>query len=122
MGHIPSEVGGPSVECAVTGSDQALVAWELLTQWRLPVVVAEAVRWARVPLQAPASRREAALLHIATRLSAPLSRSEDVTALRLGIDRAVWAGAGLKGPSLNGLPDRVAQDYAELSAWVGPAD
>lgn len=122
MGTAPDESGGPSVECAVIGSQQAIVAAELLAHWRLPAVVAEAIQWSRVPLSAPGSRREAAILHIATRLSAPLARGEEPLPSGMAIDDGIWAAAGLTGVALDALPGRVIRDYEELSAWLRASD
>lgn len=113
-GRIPYEDGGPSIECAVTGSNLALVAGELLDRWRLPASVVEAVRWARIPREAQHYRQRAALVHLGSRLSAPLARGLHQAAAELVLDDEVRAAAGLPSGCLATVVDRVTAEFETL--------
>lgn len=117
-GRVPDEGGGPSIECAVTGWPQALVGAELLTQWRLPEAVVEAVRWSPAPLQAPAYRREAALVHVGSRLSAPLDRGELSAAAAMTVDEQILAAAGLADGAVAAVTGTVQHRFEALSALL----
>lgn len=118
-GRIPEEAGGPSIECALTGSNLTLVGAELLSHWRLPQSVVEAVRWARVPWEANVYRQHAAIVHIASRLSAPLARKAPGEASQLSIDDDAWHIAGLRGMPLDSLVARLEAAFESVSTLVG---
>lgn len=118
-GRIPEETGGPSIECVLTGSNLALIGAELLHQWRLPERVVEAVRWSRIPWGANVHRRYAAMVHIASRLSAPLARGATAEASALVVDEQARAEAGLRSATLEPVVDRVLAAFDSVAALIG---
>ncbi|MBA1148975.1 HDOD domain-containing protein [Ectothiorhodospiraceae bacterium WFHF3C12] len=117
-GRVPASGAGPSIECAVTGSRLALIGAELLAHWRLPESVVEPVRFSGVPWEANVQRAGAALVHIASRLSATLVRGADGEAVDLVPDETVTVQAGLADLSMGSVVERVQAGYESLAALI----
>jgi HD-like signal output (HDOD) protein len=108
------------VEAALLGFDYAQVGAVLMRRWRHCTVIEHAIEYQTQPLNAPAARGDACVLHIATRLADALENGVAMENWDGGIRAQVWNMTGRVHEMLPQIIDNAAQDFAELSQALAP--
>lgn len=108
------------VENALLGFDYAQVGAVLVRRWRHCAVIENAIEYQMHPLDAPQSRADACVLHIATRLAEAIEKGAPLAQWGGAIRAEVWRVAGRTRDMLAQIIDSAAQDYEELARALAP--
>ncbi len=108
------------VERELIGFDYAEVGGMLMSHWKLPDSLVDAVRWHPQPENAESAPIETSILHIAGQLIARLETDEQTGPTDLQINSVVWEKTGLSEDVLESVINEADQFVEETMELLFP--
>jgi len=109
------------VEFALLGYTHATIGAVLLERWNLPASLTEPVRYHHDFAEAPGFQREAALVHLGSKVSHLMDRDrEEGVPPALDVEEAVWTQAGCSAAELEEVMIDVDMHWLQVIEIVAP--
>lgn len=105
-------------ERQVMGFDHACVGAELLSTWKLPASLCEAVAFHHTPLEAPTAPLEAAIVHLANGIANMRERTKSLLVSTSPLDARAWETIGLSPEVTDAVVADAEQQFEHMHGLI----